>query len=101
MRKITLSNGKELTIHPLTIGQVRTLFDGSIQPINQGFQMIDWEGIPSDAVNDLPYSELQMITNEIFSETFASETETKNLQPSGSGTPETERGSAKAANKPE
>ena len=79
MRKVTLSNGKEVSIQPLTGKQVRDLRSTEAATGFEGvFATVEMAGFGPDVIDDMPFPDILAINKAIGAETFGIEEEAKN-----------------------
>lgn len=78
MRKITLSDGKEVTVEPLKGKAVRVLSlepEGKVETI---FKTLEFAGFGAEMTDDMPFPEVMALNNAVIAETFGTEEEVKN-----------------------
>ncbi len=78
MRKITLSNGREVTVEPLKGKAVRVL---SLEPegkVETVFKTLEFAGFGAEMTDDMPFPDVMALNNAVIAETFGTEPEVKN-----------------------
>ena len=78
MRKITLSDGKEVTVGPLKGKAVREL---SLEPegkVETVFKTLEFAGFGPEITDEMPFPDVMALNSAVIAETFGTEDEVKN-----------------------
>ena len=79
MRNVTLSSGKEVTIHPLKGKDVRDLMNMPAKDdFSQVFETLKRAGISQEEADELPFPDVLALNKAILAETYGIEEEAKN-----------------------
>ena len=78
MRKVTLSNGKEFEVAPLTCKAVRELRKQQKEGLDDIFATVEAAGFKMADIDNLPFPDVLAINKAVVAETYGIESEVKN-----------------------
>ena len=78
MRKVTLSNGKEFDVAPLSCKAVRELRKQQKEGLDDIFATVEAAGFKMSELDNLPFPDVLALNRAVVAETYGLESETKN-----------------------